>query len=324
MFPNTTLINLAILTFASLITARPAPLDPKSNSQPMKASPGFGTFKYTTTGSIIRGVIDNPPINVWDYKLSHDFSAFIDSLAAQTNKTGSNNGTASIKVVTIASANPNYWIAHYDIHALSTTDPVKPPGNATAIGEQLLRSRYLLTTLPIIFIAEINGRATGAGNEVALQCDIRYAGPHARLSQFEIGFGVLPGVGGTQFLANLIGRARALEYMLSARSVDAATAAAIGWVNRAFDSQAELSRQVDALAKRIASFPAQGLAAVKARVNVQIPSEEDVVGDNALVFELAKSGVTRAAAAKFLSLSGEQSDNDFERGIPDDLVRILS
>lgn len=157
----------------------------------------------------------------------------------------------------------------------------------------------LLRTLPVIFVAEINGRVTGAGDEVAVQCDIRYAGPRARLSQFEIGFGSLPGAGGVQFLTRLIGRARALEYILSARTVDAATAAAIGWVNRAFDSEAELRREVDALARRMASFPAQGLAAVKARVNAQMPSDEDLRGDNELFFELAETEVTRAAADSF-------------------------
>ncbi|KAL8719212.1 MAG: hypothetical protein Q9225_003766 [Loekoesia sp. 1 TL-2023] len=322
MFPTSTHSNLVILGLASFILVNPIPLGLRSISASKRASPGYGTLTYTTTGSVIRAMIDNPPINVWDYKLAHDFSSFIGSLTAQTSKISDNS--TSVKVVTISSANPDFWIAHYDIHTLSVNDPVEPPGNATATGEPLLRSLELLQTLPIIFIAEINGRVTGAGNELAVQCDIRYAGPRARLSQFEIGFGSLPGAGGVQFLTKLIGRARALEYMLSARAVNAATAAAIGWVNQAFDSEAELRREVDVLARRIASFPAQGLAAVKARVNVQIPSDEDLKGDNDLFFKLAETEVTRAAADRYLKLSDEQSNNEFERGISDDIVQILS
>ncbi|KUJ23750.1 ClpP/crotonase, partial [Mollisia scopiformis] len=129
-----------------------------------------------------------------------------------------------------------------------------------------------------IFIAEINGRTTGAGNEVAVQCDIRYAGPGAKLSQLEVGFGLLPGTGGLQFLVSLVGRARALEYILSARSVDAFEAAAIGWVNRAFESEEKLKAATTELAERIAAFPKQGLAAIKSRVNVQKPTEQEIFG----------------------------------------------
>jgi len=277
------------------------------------ASTGYGTLTTTIDRSIIHATINNPPINLWDYKLSDDFSSFIDSLAA--NSTG-------VKVVTIASANQDFWISHYDIHALSNTDPIKPPGDPVLLGEQLLRTRTNLATLPVIFIAEINGRTSGAGNEVAVQCDIRYAGPATRLSQLEIAFGLLPGAGGVQFLVKLIGRARALEYILSARPIDAATAAAIGWVNCAFDSAQELSLAVDALAQRIATWPEQGLRAVKESVNRQKPSDADLDGDNAVFLQLAKTSVTQAAADKFLAL-GDEIRGSFELNVPDDLAEIV-
>lgn len=248
-------------------------------------------------------------MNLWDHKLAHDFSSFTDSLAHNND-----SSTATIKVVTISSANPDFWIAHYDIHALVPADPVKPPANATEIGSQLLRSRSNLATLPVIFIAEIDGRATGAGNEVAVQCDIRYVGPNARLSQLEVGFGLSPGAGGVQFLVKLIGRARALEYILSARAVDAGTAAAIGWVNRAFGSSGELETEVDALARRIAWVSEQGVEAVKARVNVQMPSEGDLEVDNELFVRLAGSSVAEAVGLKYLLLSEEESADVFELG----------
>ena len=260
-------------------------------------------------------MIDNPPLNLWDYKLANDFFTFLSSL---------NDTNTTTKVVTISSANPDFWIAHYDIHVIAAADPVKPPGNATLIGQQLLSSRTLLATLPVIFIAEINGRVTGAGDEVAVACDIRYAGPAARLSQFEVGFGLLPGAGGVQFLVKLIGRARALEYILSSRSVDAVTAAAIGWVNKAFGSSEELGLEVESLAERIAAFPQQGLAAIKARVNVQRPSDEDLNEDLELFNHLAETDVTQAASQKFLQLSGEESLGTFELDVPDDIDQISS
>ena len=156
-----------------------------------------------------------------------------------------------------------------------------------------------------------------------MQCDIRYAGPGSKLSQLEVGFGVLPGTGGVQFLVELIGRARALEYILSARSVDAVEAAAIGWVNRAFNSQLELSQEVTALAERIATFPKQGLAAIKSRVNVQKPTEADVLGDNRLFTKLEKTAVVQQSQDKYLVLSANEGDNTFEKDIPQDTSAVL-
>ncbi len=127
-----------------------------------------------------------------------------------------------------------------------------------------------------------------------------------------------------QFLVKLIGRARALEYILSGRGVDGVRAAAMGWVNRAFGTEGELRREVEALAGRIAEFPAQGLAAVKARVNVQKPSEKDLEGDNDLFNRLARTEVTQEAAGRFLELSGDESAGGFELGVPADLVEIVS
>jgi len=198
---------------------------------PSQSSPSYGTLTTTTISPcVIRATLNNPPVNLWDFRLAADFYSFINSLAAETTIINGTNLTVitDTKVVILSSANPDFSIAHYDIHALTVSSPELPPANGTLIGEQLLRSRTLLATLPVILIAEINGLASGAGNEVAVQCDFRYAGPAARLGHIEVGFGLPPGTGGVQFLVKLIGRTRALEYILSARSVDAVTAAAIG------------------------------------------------------------------------------------------------
>lgn len=127
-----------------------------------------------------------------------------------------------------------------------------------------------------------------------------------------------------QYLVKLIGRARALEYMLSGRGVDAATAAGIGWVNRAFASEQGLRHGVDALAERIAAFPAQGLAAVKARVNVQKPSVADLQGDDDLFLRLGRTEVVQEGGDRFLELSGDQSAGSFELGLPGDLVELAA
>ena len=89
-------------------------------------------------------------------------------------------------------------------HSIASSEP--PPANGTLTGVQLLPTEAYLLTLLIIFIAEINAHTTGAGNEAAVQCEIRYAGPGAKLSRLEIGFGELPCTGGLPFRISLIGR----------------------------------------------------------------------------------------------------------------------
>ena len=89
-----------------------------------------------------------------------------------------------------------------------------------------------LDTLPIASIAVLNGYAFGGGLELALACTFRLALPNAKLGQPEIKLGTIPGYGGTQRLPRLIGEARALELILTGRTVDAGEAERIGLVNR--------------------------------------------------------------------------------------------
>jgi enoyl-CoA hydratase/carnithine racemase len=98
-------------------------------------------------------------------------------------------------------------------------------------------------------------------------------------------FGVIPGAGGVQHLARLLGRARALEVMLSAEDYDAELAERYGWINRALPAD-EIDEFVNSLAHRIAKFPAAGHAVVKERVNaIALPTVEDIRRDSDLFLE---------------------------------------
>jgi len=104
----------------------------------------------------------------------------------------------------------------------------------------------------------------------------------AIFGQPELAFGLIPGAGGVQHLARLLGRARALEVLLSAEDYDAELAERYGWINRALPASA-LGDFVSALAHRIAGFPAAGHGAVKDRVNaIALAPAEDFRRDSAL------------------------------------------
>jgi enoyl-CoA hydratase/carnithine racemase len=111
----------------------------------------------------------------------------------------------------------------------------------------------------------------------------------AVFAQFEVGFGLVPGAGGVQHLARLMGRGRALEVLLGADDYDADTAAAYGWINRSLPDS-ELEGFVTRLAHRIGRFPAEGLFACKERVNaLTLASEVEFRKDS----DLFGRGVTR-------------------------------
>lgn len=278
-----------------------------------RLSKSYGTISTSVNGSVLRATVHNPPINIYDEKLSVDLLSLVNSLKNQTD----------IKVVILASANPDFWIAHYDLHLLSAQQPPPPPVNATEVGAVFLSTASSIANLPVIFIAEIDGRATGAADELALYFDIRYAGPGTHLSQIEVGCNLLPGAGGLQYLVKLIGRARALEYILSGRSVDAETAAAIGWVNRAFSSSEQLRHEVDALAHRIGSFSGAALAAIKQRINASSnPSAQSIAEDTATFLPLLSLPVAQAALTRYLELSENQKRNGFELAVEDRLEEL--
>ena len=103
---------------------------------------------------------------------------------------------------------------------------------AERIGATFLRSLNAVAEIPRATIAAISGFALGGGCELALACDFRLASERARLGQPEILLGIIPGGGGTQRLARLVGPARAKELVLTGRQVDAEEALRIGLVDR--------------------------------------------------------------------------------------------
>lgn len=137
-----------------------------------------------------------------------------------------------VRVVVFASANRDYFIAHYDIEVLLRLYSNGPPKPGTPNRFHLLVDR--LRTMPKITIGQIAGRARGAGVEFALGLDIRFAATDSAIfGQPEVALGILPGGGGSQRLPRLLGRARALEMLVGAADLDAALAERYRWINRA-------------------------------------------------------------------------------------------
>lgn len=138
---------------------------------------------------------------------------------------------------------------------------IGPAARASETAERFHRALDAVAALPRAVVAAVNGYALGGGCELALACDFRVAGQGARLGQPEILLGIIPGGGGTQRLARLVGPARAKDMILSGRQVGAAEAAAMGLVDRVVED-GEVLGEALAWAAGLArgAVVAQGLA----------------------------------------------------------------
>lgn len=123
-------------------------------------------------------------------------------------------------------------------------------------------------------IAVINGFALGGGLELALACHIRYASENAKLGLPEVTLGLIPGYGGTQRLAQLIGKGIALEMILSANMIDATEAYRIGLINKVFP-QNQLLAEAKKLLNTILSRSPKAVAASIAAVNASTGAIEN-------------------------------------------------
>lgn len=212
----------------------------------------YSTLHVSVTDGVAYAVIDNPPVNLLDATLMTDLDRFTGAMFAADD----------VRVIVFDSADPDFFIAHGDMRiaedpqsfaALDVASEQDPSLNP------MMRLHERIRTLPQITIAKLRGLARGGGAELLSAMDMRFAArEHAGLAQPEDTMGIIPGAGGTVYLPGLVGRARALEIILSGQLVDAPTAERMGWVNRAVPA-AELDHVVDTLAARIATL-APGVA----------------------------------------------------------------
>jgi enoyl-CoA hydratase len=154
----------------------------------------------------------------------------------------------AIRCVIITGAGEKSFIAGADINELAVQTPTSGREHART-GQHILD---LIENLGKPVIAAINGFALGGGCELAMACTLRVASETARLGQPEINLGIIPGYAGTQRLARLVGRGRALEMLLTGDHITAAEAHRLGLVNRVVPA-ADLMGEVRKLAATLAA-----------------------------------------------------------------------
>ncbi len=241
----------------------------ESQGDPM----GFKTLTVREEGAVLFVEISSPPMNLLGPELVRDLVSLIQRAEADE----------AFQVLVFKSADPDYFISHVDLTRIKEyrEEAAKLTGEASIA----LLFRHLSASR-LVTIAQIEGRVRAAGSEFVLACDMRFAARESAIfSQPEPAFGLVPGGGAAQHLVRLMGRARALEVMLSAEDYDAQLAERYGWINRALPAD-QLDDFVRSLARRIAGFPAAGHVAVKDRVNaIALAPVEDFRRDSDLFGE---------------------------------------
>ncbi|HMD64698.1 MAG TPA: enoyl-CoA hydratase-related protein [Stellaceae bacterium] len=220
--------------------------------------------------------LDRPEVlNALNFELLRDLGTALDQVAG---------GDARALLVT--GAGDRAFCAGADIKELMGRS-LRAQREGAAFGQAVLAK---LDALPILSIALINGYAFGGGLELALACTFRLAVRAARLGLPEIKLGLIPGYGGTQRLPRLIGEGRALEIILTGRTVEADEAERIGLVNRLvegglLEAGMTLAREMTGY-----SLPALGLARDAVHRGLAFPLKEglEIEADlNTLVFQTA-------------------------------------
>jgi enoyl-CoA hydratase/carnithine racemase len=169
----------------------------------------FETLRVRKEGAVLFAEIAAPPMNLLGPELVRDLVSLIKRAEADD----------AIHVLVFKSADPDYFISHVDVTRIK--EYREEAAKLTGEPSIALLFRHLSASR-LVTIAQIEGRVRGAGSEFVLACDMRFAARESAIfGQPEPGLGVIPGAGGVQHLTRLMGRARALEVMLSADDYDA-------------------------------------------------------------------------------------------------------
>jgi enoyl-CoA hydratase len=179
---------------------------------------------------------------------------------------------SSLRCLIVTGSGDRAFIAGADIGELAKLTPIE--GREHARRGQAVLDR--IENLPVPSIAAINGFAYGGGLELAMACTLRVASENARMGLPETSLGILPGYGGTQRLARLVGRAKASELVLTAsKGLTAAEAERIGLVNRVVAAGQALAGAIEMAKAIAANGPAACRYALEAiRSGIEMPAAE--------------------------------------------------
>jgi enoyl-CoA hydratase/carnithine racemase len=236
---------------------------------------------------VIRIDLSRAPANALGLPLLHGLDAAFDAAEA----------AGDAKVLILASTSPGFFAAGADIKLMASADFA----GFEEYGDALRATIERVASADLITIAAIEGVALGGGLELAAACTMRVAGAGAKFGVPEVRLGLIPGAGGTQRLPRLIGRARALDLILTARQMEAPEALAVGLIDRLVDAGGALDAALE-LASQLGKSSQQALLAGVRSVNAaaELTLAEGNAFERAEIAKLFTDGEGREGIAAFV------------------------
>jgi enoyl-CoA hydratase/carnithine racemase len=218
----------------------------------------YTTLNTTTDNAIMTVTLDNGEVNMMSAIMVGELFALVGELTVNP----------AVKVVVFESANPDFFIAHFDLNDILKAvagDPSVPASKYPDIN--ILQSLGLsIQALPQVTIAKVDGICRGGGVELILAMDMVFSSEGARYALPEASVGFLPSGGGATLMPTKVGRGRALEFMLTGRDFDGREAERYGLVNNTLEDGDSLDAYVNSTAASIAANRTDAIKAVKATV----------------------------------------------------------
>jgi enoyl-CoA hydratase/carnithine racemase len=241
---------------------------------------------WTRDDRVVVVRLAHPPVNALAAPVVAGLDAALDAFDA-----------SDARVLVIVSDVPGFFVAGADLRAMGGLDQ----DGFRRYLDALRRPVERIASAGRPSIAVLEGQALGGGLELAMAATLRVAGRDARLGLPETRLGLIPGAGGTQRLPRLVGRGRALDLMLTPRTIDAAEGHAIGLVDRLVDAGRAEDSAV-AWATQLAGLPTSALAAVLRCVDDadDVPLPEGLEREADRVADLFAGEDAREGVAAFL------------------------
>jgi 2-(1,2-epoxy-1,2-dihydrophenyl)acetyl-CoA isomerase len=209
-------------------------------------------LKFSIEDGIAKIVLDRPErMNAFTFEM-------IDAWTAALQQCRTDD---AVKVIILTGTGASFCSGG-DIVEMGDRLEQTPEQRKSELFNRIERIPLALEDLDKPVIAAVNGAATGAGMDMALMCDIRYAADSARFAETYVKVGLVPGAGGAHFLPRLVGVSKALELFLTGDFIDAQEALRIGIVNKVFAHDI-LMQEVEKIARRMTKAPALTLRMTK-------------------------------------------------------------
>jgi enoyl-CoA hydratase len=251
-----------------------------------------GKVSLRRGGGLALLTLTNPPANGYSYEMMRDLDEAV--LTVRMDRT--------VEVIVVAGAGEKFFCAGADIGMLDRVEPNFKYAFCLHANETLLR----LENTPKLVVAALGGHCVGGGLEIALACDMRFArAGSGKCGLPEVALGVLPGTGGTQRLARVLGKSRSIGMMASGELVDFARAHELGLVDEVFEAASD-EAFLELVFARVSKFlrpghssTAVGLIKRAVQTGAELPLEAGLALERELQMRLFTSEDAKEGIAAF-------------------------